>query len=107
MGKDMECLTYGSESGGITGEILVDVLTYFNSINLFPQNPGGPIPMLVIGGHQSRLDPMFIHYINDKRHKWKVCFGVSYATVLWQVGDASKQNGKFKIEWYCAKKMMT
>lgn len=59
--------------------------------------------MLIVDGHQSRLDPKFIHYINDKDHEWKVCFGVPYATVLWQVGDASEQNGKFKIEWYRVK----
>ena len=59
--------------------------------------------MLVLDGHQSRLDPLFIKYINDPGHEWRVCFGVPYATVLWQVGDASEQNGKFKIEWYLAK----
>ena len=29
---------------------------------------------------------------------WKVCFKVPYATILWQVGDASEQISKFKIE---------
>ena len=105
-GKDVKCLTFASESGGITGEILVQILSYFDSIELFPRLPGGPIPMLVIDGHQSRLDPMFIHYINNPQHKWKVCFGVPYATVLWQVGDASEQNGKFKTEWYKVKDVM-
>ena len=32
-----------------------------------------------------------------------MCVGVPYATVLWQVGDASEQNRKFKIEWYRVK----
>ena len=51
MGKQVDCLTFGSESGGITGEILVEILTYFDSIDLFPRLPGGPIPMLIIDGH--------------------------------------------------------
>jgi hypothetical protein len=55
--------------------------------------------MLIVDGHQSRLDPKFVVYINNKAHEWRVCLGVPYATVLWQVGDASEQNGKFKIEW--------
>ena len=99
-GKEVDCLAYASESSGITGDILVKILTYFDSINLFPRLPGGPTPFLVVDGHQSRLDPDFIEYINDKRHRWVVCFGVPYATTLWQVGDASEQNGYFKIEWY-------
>ena len=55
--------------------------------------------MLIVDGHQSCLDPRFVTYINDKTHEWRVYLGVPYATVLWQVGDASEQNGKFKIEW--------
>ena len=102
-GKEVDCLTFASESGGISGDILVEILKYFDKIDLFPRVPGGPIPMLIVDGHQSRLDPKFIDYINDDGHVWKVCLGVPYATVLWQVGDASEQNGKFKVEWYKVK----
>ncbi len=35
-GKIVDCLTFASESGGITGEILVKVLKYFDGIDLFP-----------------------------------------------------------------------
>jgi hypothetical protein len=62
--------------------------------------------MLILDGHQSRLDPRFVSYINNKDHEWRVCLGVPYATVLWQVGDASEQNGKFKIEWTKVKEWM-
>jgi len=81
-GKVVDCLTFTSEGGGITGAILVEILSYFDEIELWPRVPGGPIPMLIVDGHQSRLDPKFIDYINDKDHEWKVCFGVPYATVL-------------------------
>ncbi len=55
---------------------------------------------MIVDGHQSRLDPKFVDYINNKKHPWKVCLGVPYATTLWQVGDASEQNGMAKMEWY-------
>jgi hypothetical protein len=67
-GKIVDCLTYISESGGITGNILVDILTYFDQIDLFPHVEGGPIPVLIVDGHQSRLNPKFVDYINDKNH---------------------------------------
>ena len=34
---------------------------------------------------------------NDEKTKWNTCIGVPYGTALWQVGDSSQQNGKFKI----------
>jgi hypothetical protein len=105
-GKQVDCLTFASESGGITGAILVKILEYFDGIQLFERTPGGPIPMLIVDGHQSRLDPKFVSYINNNSHEWRVCLGVPYATVLWQVGDASEQNGKFKMEWTRVKEWM-
>ena len=95
-GKVVDCLVFTSESGGITGKILVKILTNFDSIELFPRVPGGPTPLLIVDGHQIRLDPMFVDYINDQRHTWKVCLGVPYATTLWQVGEASEQSGMVK-----------
>lgn len=102
-GKEIDCLVFGSESGGITDTILVKILSYFDEKDVFPRKEGGPIPMLIVDGHQSRLAPSFITYINDKGHRWKVCFGVPYATDLWQVGDASELNGRVKLEWTKAK----
>ena len=34
-GKEVDCLTFCSESGGITGKILVAILTCFDSIEFF------------------------------------------------------------------------
>ena len=99
-GKEVECLVYASESGGITGDILVDILTYFDSIDLFPQVFGGPIPVLIVNGHQSHFNPSFIEYINNEHHLRKVCFGIPYVTTIWQVRDASELNGKFESKWY-------
>lgn len=107
-GKVVDCLTFASESGGIDGKILVKILQHFDKIELFPRPNGadGPFPMVIVDGHQSRYDPGFVDYINDKEHRWKVCLGVPYATSLWQVGDASQQNGKFKTEWYREKNIL-
>jgi hypothetical protein len=74
--KVVDCLTFASESGGITGNILVDILKYFGQIDLFPHVDRGPIPVLIVDGHQSRIDPKFVEYINNKGHKRKVCLGV-------------------------------
>ena len=82
-GKEVDCLTFVSKSGGITGGILVEILKYFDLLGLFPRVPGGPIPVLILNGHQSHLDPSFTKYINGQDHEWRVCLGVHYATVLW------------------------
>jgi len=66
-------------------------LKEFDTLDLFPR-VNGKMPLIVIGGHQSRLDPVFIADINNPAHLWKMCLGVPYATSLWQVGDASEQN---------------
>jgi hypothetical protein len=39
----------------------------------------------------------FLQYVNDENHKWFCCFGIPYATHVWQVGDTSALNGAFKI----------
>jgi hypothetical protein len=38
-----------------------------------------------------------LHYVNDLRHKY-CCFGVPYATHIWQVADESSLNGAYKVE---------
>ncbi len=99
-GKLVDCLTYASESGGITGGILVEILKYFNETVVFPHLPSGIIPVLIVDEHQSHLDPKFVEDINHEDHRWKVCLGMPYATTLWQVGDALEQNGMVKQERY-------
>jgi len=46
----------------------------------------------------------FLRYICNPRHKWYSCFGVPYATHVWQVADASGLNGAYKIELAKAKR---
>ena len=49
-GKLVPCLTYASKSGGITGEILVQILKEFDTLDLF-SHVNGNIPVIVINGH--------------------------------------------------------
>jgi hypothetical protein len=46
-------------------------------------------PFVLLDGHQSRFDEVFLRYINDPAHKWVVAIGVPYGTHIWQVGDSS------------------
>ena len=94
------CLNFCSEIRGITDDILVTILTCFNSIELFLRVEGNPVPVLIVDGHRSRFHEDFVKYVNDEAHLWRILFGVPYATVLWQVGDVVLQNSNFKVKWY-------
>jgi hypothetical protein len=58
---------------------------------------GGPEPVLIVDGHESRINPSFVDYITNPEHIWHVNLGVPHATSYWQVGDSSEQNGHFKV----------
>ncbi len=92
-----------SKSGGITTDILMKVLKHFDVKKVFPCDADDSIPFLLVYGHNTRLDPKFVEYIDDNVHCWKVCLGVQYATLLWQVGDSAENNDTFETEWYCQK----
>jgi hypothetical protein len=59
---------------------------------------------LVVDGHDSRLSAVFVDYVTNPLHEWKVNLGIPYATSYWQVGECSKQNGQFKCLLTVAKK---
>ncbi len=61
------------------------------------------MPFLLVDGHNTCVDPHFLDYINNNNHQGKVCLGVPYATLLWQVGNSAENNKTFKSEWYCEK----
>jgi hypothetical protein len=107
LGKEIPCLSLCSPSGGITADLLISILKYIDNLNVFNRQEGGPTPLLIVDGHESRLDTSFLEYINDSTHKWFVSLGVPYATSYWQVGDASEQNGQFKMEMTRAKRILT
>ena len=95
-GKEVPCYTAASAHGGITSEILTDILRHVDGLELFPREDGIQ-PFLLLDGHGSRFELEFLQYINSKEHEWCVCIGVPHGTHLWQVGDALSMNGTFKI----------
>ena len=89
-----------SPSGGITPQILVDLMKHldhyaYNDLRLrFP----GVTPVPLLDGHGSRFDPAFINYITDPDHRWAACGGVPNWTNGWQAGDAEQVNGHLQTE---------
>jgi hypothetical protein len=67
-----------------------------DKLQLFDRS-SGISPFLLLDGHGSRFEIPFLEYILKPDHPWKVCIGVPYGTLLWQVGDSTEQNGCFKM----------
>ena len=93
-GKQVPCFIRWSKKGGITSEILKQILETIDHLGLVTRTEGR-LPALIVDGHGSRLELPFVKYINDPNHTWVCCIGVPYGTALWQVGDAAEQNGAF------------
>jgi hypothetical protein len=97
-GKKIPCMIRYSESGGITAEILTDILRTFDTLDVFADaRLEGIRPMLLIDGHSSRFDVGFLEYVNTDPHKWSITIGVPYGTAYWQVADSTELNGQFKL----------
>ena len=99
MGKDIPTQTYVTESGGMTGEILVDILVYLDFLSVYNCS-NNMAPALTVDGHITCFTLAFVNYVNNRRHTWKALLRISYTASFWQVGDSSKQNGLFKTLWY-------
>ena len=106
-GKDVPAFITFSESGGMDGWILREIFRRLDALKLYDEDrKKGLIPFALLDCHQSRFDLDFLLYINDTATKWNVCLGVPYGTALWQVGDASEQNGSFKMSLSVEKKKL-
>jgi hypothetical protein len=78
------------------------MLKYMDGLGIYDQTVA--YPFLLLDGHHSRVMLSFLWYINDdESHKWYSCFGVPYATHIWQVADSSPLNGSYKIDLAKAK----
>ena len=89
-------MTRWSPKGSITSDILIDILASLEFYGVIDRTDGRK-PFLLIDGHNSRFQLNFLSYVIDPTHEWVVCIGVPYGTALWQVGDASKQNGSLNM----------
>jgi hypothetical protein len=106
-GKKVPCMIRYTKGGGISPEILTDILRTIDTLGVFEkEREEGIKPFLLLDGHQSRFSVEFLEYITDRQHPWKVCIGVPYGTALWQVGDSMQQNGKYKMSTSIKKKLI-
>jgi len=69
-GKDVKCLVFQSESGGINSEMLEKCFKYMDSIKLCDRTFEKPV--VVCDGHESQLGINFMQYIVAENKKWYV-----------------------------------
>jgi hypothetical protein len=106
LGHTIPSIVRRSSSGGITPEILVEVLQHYDKH--ITRKEGDPAPAAILDGHGygSRLSIEFLRYVNNldrngdvvvgSNHQWNIYVGLPNATAYWHVGDSSQQNGAFK-----------
>jgi hypothetical protein len=91
--------TFGtcSKNGSITSQLLTNMLSKMDDLELFDQS-SGVNPFLLCDEHGSRFEENFLEYNLESNRHWTSCIGVPYGTSMWQVGDSTEQNEMFKIE---------
>ena len=90
-GKELPTLCQWSEGGGITPQILTNILKRIDDSDVLDRSDGVK-PFLLVDAHQSRLSLEFLQYVNNKEHSWSVCIGVLYGTYKWQVAGSEELN---------------
>jgi hypothetical protein len=101
LGKRIPCFFSTSPKASITSTLLADMFAFVDTPGVYDRSVADAF--LLLNGHHSRMMLPFLKYENDTSHKWHCCFGIPYATHVWQVGDASAINGSFKINLTKAK----
>jgi hypothetical protein len=96
-GKRIPCFCDATPNGSMTSTILMRIFEYMDELEIIPRVPGGPSPCVVMDGHGSRLDDIFLDYVLNENHRWYIGLGAPNATDIWQVGDSSEQNGTYKM----------
>ena len=82
-----------SDSGGITSQILTDVLKHIDNCEVFKRQTDSFTPTIQLDGHHSRFGLEFLEYCRQPRTKWDVSIGCPESTHLWQIQDSSEMNG--------------
>jgi hypothetical protein len=99
-GKEIPALLVATPKGSMTSEILKTALKVIDDLGIYERTEGGPVPMCIFDGHESRLQLPFLQYVNQQKHGrslWKACIGLPNGTTKWQVGDSEQQNGAYKM----------
>jgi len=102
LGKRIPCFFGTSPKASVTSILLRDMLAFLDSLGVYDHSIANPF--LLLDGHHSRMMLPFLKCVTDPSHRWHCCFGMPYATHIWQVGDASAINGSFKIHLTKAKR---
>ena len=69
LGKKIPYIPLFSPSGGINGSLLVTICEHLDKLNVFERKENGPLPILLVDGHKSRLSDVFMAYVNDENHR--------------------------------------
>ncbi len=64
IGKNVQCFCCCSNSGSITGNLLVNMLKAFDNLKVFDQSTGLN-PFLCLDGHGGHFDLEFLEYVNS------------------------------------------
>ena len=74
--KHVPCLTQWDKKGGITTNILCDIIVALDNTQVFDEHRSKGIkPLILVNEHGSR-------YIYDQQHDWAVVIGVLYGAAL-------------------------
>ncbi len=78
-GKNVPCFCCCSNSGSITGKLLVDMLKAMDDLQVFDHSTGLN-PFLLLDGHGSCFELDFLEYINCNEAKRDCCIALPYGT---------------------------
>ena len=72
----MPCFQCWRKKGGITTDILVDIIKALNETYVFDEDwTNGVKPLLLVDDHGSRFDIPYLRYISDEAYEWTVVIG--------------------------------
>ena len=69
-------------SGGITSQILADMMKWLDRHLQLPRHEGCPTPSILLDGHHSCLEIPFLSYVSTPEHKWNALIGIPNGTSL-------------------------
>ena len=100
-GKVIPAFVTFSDSGGVTSQILKDVLKHIDKCGVYRRGDTDNFePTIQLDGHHTRFGLDFVEYCRRPENKWNVSIGCPESTHLWQIQDSSEMNGQNKLWTY-------